>query len=126
MKVIKGVSVLKNEPEKGEDIIKDRGLMTATVLLATSEENEGALTLQLEVVAYLLKKNFDHVSIDKDHDDDITSCIMRRLPKLTSKECLNVCLKVIGTLAGQALLTLHESLSFFERAVEENWMGVIG
>ena len=77
-------------------------------------------------MAFLLKKNYDHVSVDNDYDDDITSCIMRKLKKPTGKECVNICMKVVGTLAGQALSTLHNSLFFFERAVEENWVQTLG
>jgi hypothetical protein len=79
----------------------------------------------LELIGFLLQQNFDKVKIDTDHDDQITTLISA---KLTSKSCpksINNCLKVLGILTSQALVTLSNSEEYFQRLAEEKLISVV-
>ena len=55
--------------------------MTAIVSLAQEEESEGLLEIELELIGFLLKQNFDGVKIDTDHDEQITTLAAKILKK---------------------------------------------
>ena len=61
--------------------MKNKTLMTAIVSLAQEEENEGLLEIELELIGFLLKQNFDGVKIDTDHDEQITTLAAKILKK---------------------------------------------
>jgi hypothetical protein len=99
--------------------------MTAVVTLAFDEQEDELLSAELEVVGYLLQLNFDKVSIDTEHDDQITTLIARKLTARTCPKSTNNCLKVLGILTSQALLTLPNSEDYFSRLAEEKLLTVI-
>ncbi len=65
--------------------------------------------VQLEIIGYLLQQNFDKIKIDTDHDDQITTLISRKLISKDYSKTTNYCLKVLGILTSQALITLNNS-----------------
>jgi hypothetical protein len=66
-----------------------------------------------------LKQNFDGIKIDTDHDSEITNLISRRLAKKQPGTATVLCLKVLGILTSQAIMTLGQSEEYFERVAEE-------
>lgn len=64
-------------------------------------------------MGYLLQQNFDKVQIDTEHDDQITTLIARKLTAKATPKSNNNCLKVLGILTSQALLTLFNSQAYF-------------
>ena len=81
--------------------------------------------MELELIGYLLQQNFDKIQIDTEHDDQITTLIARKLTGKNFPKATNNCLKVLGILTSQALLTLNNSLDYFTRLAEEKLLTVV-
>ena len=79
----------------------------------------------MELIGYLLQQNFDRVQIDTEHDDQITTLIARKLTARTFHKATNNCLKVLGILTSQALLTLNNSQDYFTRLAEERLLSIV-
>ena len=63
----------------------------------------------LELIGFLLKQNFDGLTIDTDHDEQITNIVSKII---TQRPCLPttaLSLKVLGILTSQALATIEQS-----------------
>lgn len=113
------------ETKEGADLTKNRAVMTAVVTLAMGEQEDELLSVQLELMGYLLQQNFDKVQIDTEHDDQITTLIARKLTAKATPKSNNNCLKVLGILTSQALLTLFNSQAYFQRIAEEKLLSVV-
>lgn len=73
----------------------------------------------------MLQQNFDKVTIDTEHDDQITTIIARKLAAKNCPKSTNNCLKVLGILTSQALLTLSNSHDYFLRIAEEKLLTLV-
>ena len=67
--------------EADNDIAKNKTIMTAIVSLAMEETDGELQESELELIAYLLKHNFDRIKIDTDHDDQIITLISEVLAR---------------------------------------------
>jgi hypothetical protein len=67
----------------------------------------------LELIAYLLKQNYNRIKIDTDHDENITTIAAKVLSKKESSPATVLCLKLLGILTSQAVLTLSQSEEYF-------------
>ena len=100
-------------------MVKNKTFMTAIVSLAQEEQLEILLESQLELIGFLLKQNFDGDKIDSDHDDQITTLASKILSKKQPGKVTTNCLKVLGILTSQAIMTLSKSEEYFHRIADE-------
>mgnify|MGYP000996668946 CR=1 FL=1 len=113
------------EGQAGEELTRRPALMTAVVTVALDEGEDELLSVEMEVVGYLLQLNFDKVQIDTEHDDQITTLIARKLKARNCPKATNNCLKVLGILTSQALCTLSNSQDYFARLAEEKILSTV-
>lgn len=71
------------------------------------------------VIGFMLKNNFDNISVDFDTDEDISDICVEIIRNPQNGECFRNALTVLGILACQAILTLAKSGPFIKRIEEE-------
>lgn len=96
--------------QREEDITKKKDLLMAVTTLILSVDEDDTLAQVFNLIAYLLKNNFDTLQIDLEPAEEIvyaSSTVLAR-EKVSGGTLINL-LKCIGILANQAIMTLHTS-----------------
>jgi hypothetical protein len=61
------------------------------------------------MIGFIIKNNFDNVSIDFQTDQDILEICIREIQANRNPACFSNALTILGTLASQAIITLNNS-----------------
>jgi hypothetical protein len=61
------------------------------------------------MIGFLIKNNFDNISIDFQTDQDILEICLREIQSYKSHACFANALTVLGTLASQGIITINNS-----------------
>lgn len=61
------------------------------------------------MIGFLIKNNFENVSVDFQTDQDILEICIREIQACRTLSCFGNALTILGTLASQALVTLSHS-----------------
>lgn len=73
---------------------------------------------ELVFIGFLIKNNFDNVSIDFQTDTEIVEICKREISACRSIQCFSNSLKILGTLANQGIVTIGNSEEFFTKIEE--------
>jgi hypothetical protein len=117
--------VKPNEVEPTVDITKFKQLLFCSIKLAEQDSDPETLPNELVMIGFLIKNNFDSVSVDFQTDQDILELCVREVQAARNPGCFGNALTILGTLASQAILTLNNSEEFFVKVEQQKILAAI-
>jgi hypothetical protein len=117
--------VKPNEVDPASDITKLKELLVCAIKMAEQDTDPETLPNELVMIGFLIKNNFDSVSVDFQTDQDILELCIREVQAARNAGCFGNALTILGTLASQAVLTLSNSEEFFVKVEQQKILGAI-
>jgi len=112
--------------QREDDITKKKDLFMSVVNLVPCAEDDELLAQIYNLIAYLLKNNFDAVQVDHEPAESIvefTQSVLQR-EKLAQPTLINL-LKCVGILANQTVLTLTKSEELLKMVLQNRLLSSI-
>ena len=104
------ITKVKLTSEEAEnDITKRKDLLFCLIKLSEQETDPEVLEKELILIGFLLKINFNNVSVDYETDEDITDICLREVKNPKNDKCFSNAIKVLGILGSQGIVTLSHS-----------------
>ena len=112
--------------QREDDITKKKDLVMSVVNLVPCAEDDELLAQIYNLIAYLLKNNFDAVQVDHEPAESVveyTQNVLQR-EKLAQPTLINL-LKCVGILANQAVITLSNSEELLKMVLQSRLLSSI-
>jgi hypothetical protein len=113
------------EVDPALDITKKKELLFCAIKLAEQDTDPETIPSELIMIGFLIKNNFDNLSVDFETDQDILEICIREVQACRTPACFGNALTILGTLASQAIITVNNSDEFFVKIDEERVVATI-
>ena len=106
---------LTSPDDISKDITKDKKILYCLIKIAETETSGKILAMELMVIGFILKHNFNNESIDFETEEDICGICIEEIKNAHHPDSFRNALTILGILACQAILTLEQSKDFILR-----------